>query len=41
MRPLVLGGPPRLIWNASDVLERLPGLIVVATAIELVATAPR
>jgi ubiquinone/menaquinone biosynthesis C-methylase UbiE len=40
MLPLVLGGPAGLIWRTSNALERIPGLNVVATTIELVATAP-
>ena len=40
MLPLVLGGPPRLVWQSSNVLERVPGLNVIATTIELVARAP-
>jgi SAM-dependent methyltransferase len=39
MLPLILGGPPRLVWNASNLLERIPVLNFVATTIELVATA--
>jgi len=38
--PLVLGGPPRLVWGVSSALERIPGLNVVATTIEGVALAP-
>jgi SAM-dependent methyltransferase len=37
MLPLVLGGPPRLVWRLSCALERVPGLNVVATTIEGVA----
>jgi SAM-dependent methyltransferase len=37
MLPLVLGGPPQLIWGLSSALERVPGLNVVATTIEGVA----
>jgi ubiquinone/menaquinone biosynthesis C-methylase UbiE len=40
MLPLVLGGPPRLVWGASNVLERIPGLNLIATTVELVARAP-
>jgi SAM-dependent methyltransferase len=39
MLPLTVGGPARLIWTASSMLERIPGLNAVATSIELVATA--
>ena len=34
MLPLVLGGPPRLVWGISSTLERIPGLNLVATTIE-------
>ena len=37
MLPLVLGGPPRLVWGVSSALERVPGLNVVATTIEGIA----
>jgi ubiquinone/menaquinone biosynthesis C-methylase UbiE len=37
MLPLTLGGPARLTWAASSALERIPGLNVVATSLELVA----
>ena len=37
MLPLVLGGPPRLVWSISSALERVPGLNLVATTIEGVA----
>jgi len=37
MLPLTLGGPGRPIWTASRVLERIPGLNLVATSLELVA----
>jgi len=37
MLPLVLGGPPRLVWGVSSALERVPGLNLVATTIEGVA----
>jgi SAM-dependent methyltransferase len=39
MLPLVLGGPPRLVWGVSSALERIPGLNLVATTIEGVAIA--
>jgi ubiquinone/menaquinone biosynthesis C-methylase UbiE len=39
MLPLTLGGPARVIWSASRALERIPGLNLAATSIELVATA--
>jgi SAM-dependent methyltransferase len=38
MLPLTLGGPARLVWGASSALERIPGLNVVATSLELAAT---
>jgi hypothetical protein len=38
MLPLTLGGPARLVWGASSALERVPGLNVVATSLELAAT---
>jgi ubiquinone/menaquinone biosynthesis C-methylase UbiE len=37
MLPLTLGGPARPIWAASRALERLPGLKLMATSLELVA----
>jgi len=37
MLPLVLGGPPRVVWGLSSALERVPGLNIVATTIEGVA----
>jgi SAM-dependent methyltransferase len=37
MLPLVLGGPPRLVWGVSSALERVPGLNLIATTIEGVA----
>ena len=37
MLPLTLGGPARPIWAASRALERIPGLNLTATSIELVA----
>jgi ubiquinone/menaquinone biosynthesis C-methylase UbiE len=39
MLPLTLGGPARLVWGASSALERVPILNVVATSLELTATA--
>jgi SAM-dependent methyltransferase len=39
MLPLTLGGPAQAVWSASSVLERVPGLNVVATSLELVARA--
>ena len=39
MLPLTLGGPARLVWAVSSALERVPGLNVVATSLELAATA--
>jgi SAM-dependent methyltransferase len=39
MLPLIVGGPPRLVWGVSSTLERIPGLNVVATTIEGVALA--
>jgi ubiquinone/menaquinone biosynthesis C-methylase UbiE len=36
MLPLTLGGPARVIWATSSVLERVPGLNVLATSLELV-----
>jgi SAM-dependent methyltransferase len=39
MLPLVLGGPPHLVWRVSSALERIPGLNLVATTIEGVAIA--
>jgi ubiquinone/menaquinone biosynthesis C-methylase UbiE len=39
MLPLVLGGPPRLVWGVSSALERVPGLNRVATTIEGIALA--
>jgi ubiquinone/menaquinone biosynthesis C-methylase UbiE len=40
MLPLTLGGPARPIWAASSALERIPGLNLVATSLELVARSP-
>jgi ubiquinone/menaquinone biosynthesis C-methylase UbiE len=37
MLPLTLGGPGRPIWALSAALERVPGLNLVATSLELVA----
>lgn len=39
MLPLTLGGPAQAVWSASSLLERVPGLNVVATSLELVARA--
>jgi hypothetical protein len=39
MLPLTLGGPAQTTWKLSCVLERVPGLNVVATSLELVAYA--
>ena len=39
MLPLALGGPARPIWMVSSALERIPGLNVVATSLEIVAYA--
>jgi ubiquinone/menaquinone biosynthesis C-methylase UbiE len=41
MLPLTLGGPARAIWTVSTALERVPGLNLVATSLELVARSPR
>jgi ubiquinone/menaquinone biosynthesis C-methylase UbiE len=41
MLPLTLGGPDRLIWSASCALERVPGLNLAATSLELVAVSGR
>jgi SAM-dependent methyltransferase len=41
MLPLTIGGPARLVWGVSTALERVPGLNVVATSLELAATAGR
>jgi ubiquinone/menaquinone biosynthesis C-methylase UbiE len=38
MLPLTLGGPASLVWGASRMLERIPGLNLVATSLELAAT---
>jgi SAM-dependent methyltransferase len=40
MLPLTLGGPARPIWAVSSALERVPGLNLVATSLELVARSP-
>jgi ubiquinone/menaquinone biosynthesis C-methylase UbiE len=37
MLPLTLGGPARPLWTASRALERIPGLNLVATSLEVVA----
>lgn len=37
MLPLTLGGPARAVWTASCALERVPGLNLVATSLELAA----
>jgi ubiquinone/menaquinone biosynthesis C-methylase UbiE len=37
MLPLTLGGPARMTWAVSSALERIPGLNLVATSLELVA----
>jgi ubiquinone/menaquinone biosynthesis C-methylase UbiE len=39
MLPLTLGGPAGIVWKASSLLERVPGLNVIATSLELVARA--
>jgi ubiquinone/menaquinone biosynthesis C-methylase UbiE len=41
MLPLTLGGPSRAIWTLSAALERVPGLNLVATSLELVARSSR
>jgi SAM-dependent methyltransferase len=41
MLPLTLGGPARLIWTASGALERIPGLNLAATSLEVVAVSGR
>jgi SAM-dependent methyltransferase len=38
MLPLVVGGPPKVVWGASSTLERIPGVNLVATTIEGVLT---
>jgi ubiquinone/menaquinone biosynthesis C-methylase UbiE len=40
MLPLTLGGPARPVWALSSALERVPGLNLVATSLELVARSP-
>jgi ubiquinone/menaquinone biosynthesis C-methylase UbiE len=37
MLPLTIGGPARVLWKTSCVLERVPGLNLLATSLELVA----
>jgi SAM-dependent methyltransferase len=37
MLPLTLGGPAGLVWGLSSGLERVPGLNLVATSLELAA----
>ena len=37
MLPLTLGGPARATWAVSSALERVPGLNVIATSLEIVA----
>jgi ubiquinone/menaquinone biosynthesis C-methylase UbiE len=39
MLPLTLGGPARPTWALSSALERVPGLNLIATSLELVARA--
>ena len=41
MLPLTVGGPAAAVWNTSRLLERIPGLNVVATSLEIVAQSPR
>jgi SAM-dependent methyltransferase len=41
MLPLTLGGPARPIWIASRALERIPGLNLAATSLEVVAVSGR
>lgn len=41
MLPLTLGGPARPIWAASRALEKIPGLNLAATSLELVAVSGR
>jgi SAM-dependent methyltransferase len=38
MLPLTLGGPAGPVWRLSRALERIPGLNLVATSLELAAT---
>jgi SAM-dependent methyltransferase len=40
MLPLTLGGPARPIWGTSRILERVPGLNILATSLEVVAQGP-
>jgi ubiquinone/menaquinone biosynthesis C-methylase UbiE len=40
MLPLTLGGPARLIWRMSSILERVPILNTIATSLELEAVSP-
>lgn len=40
MLPLTVGGPARPVWSTSRLLERIPGLNVVATSLEVVAQSP-
>jgi SAM-dependent methyltransferase len=40
MLPLIVGGPPQLVWRTSNALERIPGVNIVSTTIELVARTP-
>jgi ubiquinone/menaquinone biosynthesis C-methylase UbiE len=37
MLPLTLGGPARATWTLSSALERIPGLNLIATSLEIVA----
>ena len=37
MLPLTLGGPARPVWKASRLLERVPGLNIFATSLEVIA----
>ena len=41
MLPLTLGGPARPIWTTSRALERVPGLNLAATSLEVVAVSGR
>jgi ubiquinone/menaquinone biosynthesis C-methylase UbiE len=41
MLPLTLGGPSQLVWTTSRALERIPGLNLAATSLELVAVSGR
>jgi SAM-dependent methyltransferase len=38
MLPLTLGGPASLVWGVSSALERVPGLNLIATSLELAAS---